>query len=636
MTVWPVGSAGEVGWGHPIPVGHPAPVCGSLTAVAGIPFGPYILVRRLAMGGMAEIFLARREGPEGFARELVVKRILPHLAQKPEFTSMFFEEARVAARLTHPNVVQVFDFGQVDGAHYIVMELVRGVDLRGLINRARELAMGEEPVMPGELEPQKPSKGIPPFYAAAIASFMCEGLAHAHALRVDGKLVGLVHRDVTPSNVLLSFDGSVKIADFGIAKSNQESTDHGIVKGKYTYMSPEQARGEALDARSDIFNVGILLFESVLGQMLFPPHDARLAKRLTARGQIPGPDRLHKLPPGLRPIVRRALSAERNDRYPDALRLRADLAEFLRRYPQPAGQVELGKYVRSVFPDVLEEDRRAPRAAGTVPVTVAERSISYDVPVVSFEPVIEHTILDDDADATLERSIPTVVQPRRRSLLWPSLAALGMLAVGLLTVFALLVTDDSPPVAPSEPPPEPPSEPPPAPVRRAIVPAELRVESEPLGLELYIDGAPAGPTPTIVSLEPDRTHRIELRREDRVVASEEISVTEGEVRELALTGSVEDSAGLQVLSDPSGASVRIDGRSVGDTPLEVDLAPGTYEVTVQRAGYRGASLTARLSEAGRTYSHSVELEREATMNAPVRGSGTLVIATHPWSDVFLS
>lgn len=338
----------------------------------GIPLGPYRLVRRLASGGMAEIFLARQEGKDGFARDLVVKRILPHLAADPEFTRMFRDEARLAALLSHPNVVHVYDFGSEPDAEgevlWLAMELVRGVDLRALIVRAveanRAAGLGG---------------GLPPHHAAKVVSFVCEALAHAHSLRVDGKPAGVVHRDVTPSNVLVSFDGAVKLADFGIAKARtggkrREATEHGVVKGKLAYLSPEQARGEALDARSDLFNVGILLFEAIRGTPLFPHDDFRRAKMLSAAGKIPEPERIERLPPALARVVTRALAPRREDRYPDALSLRADLESYLRTCPEPSDTVEIGRYVRRHFPDVLEEDARAPRAAGTVVSRIAAPS----------------------------------------------------------------------------------------------------------------------------------------------------------------------------------------------------------------------------------------------------------------------
>jgi serine/threonine-protein kinase len=328
-----------------------------------------MLVRRLARGGMAEIFLARREGPEGFSRELVVKRILPHLGADPEFVAMFLDEARIAARLAHPNVVHVYDFGEADGQYYLAMELVRGVDLGALIQRAAELARAE-----GRLG------AVPPHHAAKLLSFACEGLAHAHALcDAEGRPLRLVHRDVTPSNVLLSFDGAVKVADFGIAKadrmavgSSAEHTRSGVVKGKRTYLSPEQSAGAPLDHRSDLFNVGILLYEACTGVPLFPFDGYRAAMDEVRRGRLPGEQWLAGTPPALVATVRRALAPHPEQRHPDALALRAELEAFLRSWPEPSDAVELGAYVRALFPDVVQRDRTEARAAGTVPALTAE------------------------------------------------------------------------------------------------------------------------------------------------------------------------------------------------------------------------------------------------------------------------
>ncbi len=340
---------------------------------AGIPLGPYRLMRRLATGGMAEIFLARQDGKEGFSRDLVLKRILPNLALSPEFRRMFRSEARLAALLSHPNIVHVYDYGssvEADGEEtfYLAMELVRGVDLHGLMVRAASDARGSE----------RPF-AIAPHHAAKIASFVCEALAYANALVVDGARANIVHRDVTPSNVLLSFDGAVKLADFGIAKTaaSDHHTQVGVIKGKPSYLSPEQARGEPLDARSDLFNVGILIFEMVLGQRLFPAGELGVAKQMAARGEIPDRRRIRRLPGLLADITERALSSRAVDRYPDALAMRADLEGFVRKAPEPTGSVEIGELVRGYFPETIAEDRRHVRAAGTIAqadVPIAARS----------------------------------------------------------------------------------------------------------------------------------------------------------------------------------------------------------------------------------------------------------------------
>ena len=330
---------------------------------AGVPFGRYTLVRRLARGGMAEIFLALQEGPEGFSRRLVIKRILPHLAADGSFLRMFLDEARIVAMLSHPHIVHLYDFGEVEGSYFLAMEYVEGIDLKQLGDR---------------LGP------VPPEHTAKIISYVCEGLSHAHELSVDGQRLGLVHRDVTPSNILISYDGSVKVADFGIAKtySGDDRTRAGVVKGKFAYLSPEQARGLPLDHRSDQFNIGILLYETLTGANLFPHDSFQRAMRAIIGGQIEPPERIQpSVPPRLSAIVMRALAPRREDRYPDTLALRADLESFLREWPQPSDAVGLGSFVRESFPDRQSAQHTgalpqgtAPLAAGTAPAAVHTRT----------------------------------------------------------------------------------------------------------------------------------------------------------------------------------------------------------------------------------------------------------------------
>ena len=210
---------------------------------AGIKFGHFTLGKRLARGGMAEVFLARQRGPEGFDRKVAVKRILPHLAETADFVRMFLSEARLAARLSHPNIVHIYELGQVGGDYFIAMEYVDGVHAGQLIEHART-----EPIWPELI--------------ARIGADAAGALAYAHRLTdADGRPLQLVHRDVSPQNIMVSSDGIVKLVDFGIAKaaSKAEETRPGVVKGKYAYMSPEQTVGRALDGRSDVFSLGVVL-----------------------------------------------------------------------------------------------------------------------------------------------------------------------------------------------------------------------------------------------------------------------------------------------------------------------------------------------------------------------------------------
>ena len=210
-----------------------------MTLAAGTPIGKYVVRRKLAEGGMAEIYLAAALGPEGFEKDVVIKRVRPGLAGDPEFVRMFIAEARVASRLNHANLVHIFDFDKHEDTYYLAMEYVRGHSLWELRRRCQERGVA-----------------MPPMLVAQIGMEVARGLAYAHRLTENGHSLELVHRDVTPHNVLLSFDGAVKLTDFGIAKAGGRATTSGMLKGKFAYMSPEQARGDPVDARTDVFALG--------------------------------------------------------------------------------------------------------------------------------------------------------------------------------------------------------------------------------------------------------------------------------------------------------------------------------------------------------------------------------------------
>lgn len=296
-----------------------------VSLVAPDRIGPYEIITRLATGGMAEVFLGRRTGPHGFEKYVAVKRILPELASDRDFLGMFIDEARIGAKLHHPNVVQVFDFGEVDGAPYIVLELVQG-STAGQLLRA---------VPPVRREPSDAVTVAPPTVSVAtalhVALSVLRALAYAHDLRDErARPLNLVHRDVSPSNVLFDTSGGVKLTDFGIVRFTDmdRRTITGQVKGKAGYMSPEQVRGEELDARSDLFNVGILLAELLLGEPLFRGlGEVEMLLRIRD-ANIDALERSARVPDALRPILRRALARHREDRYPSA----ADFARALGAY----------------------------------------------------------------------------------------------------------------------------------------------------------------------------------------------------------------------------------------------------------------------------------------------------------------
>src|SRR3954465_367291 len=220
-----------------------------------VTFGRYTLLERLAVGGMAEVFRAKIASPHGFEKILVVKRILPHLAADPNFVSMFFDEAKLTAQLTHPKIVQVLDFGEVGGQFFTALEYIDGFDGLGLLRVAAQKRVH-----------------IPRALAVFIVSELLEALDYAHNARdMEGRPMQIVHRDISPSNVFLSRRGDVKLGDFGIAhaQERESKTQAGTLKGKYGYMSPEQVTGGGLDGRSDLFAVGIVLAEMAMGKRMY-------------------------------------------------------------------------------------------------------------------------------------------------------------------------------------------------------------------------------------------------------------------------------------------------------------------------------------------------------------------------------
>jgi serine/threonine-protein kinase len=315
-------------------------------------FGRYTLFDAIGKGGMAEIFLARATTELGGARLCVVKQIIPAFAEHPQFAEMLIHEAKLAAKLSHANIVQVFDLGRADGELFIAMEYVEGFDLNALLRRCTE-------------------KKVPlPFeYALRIVCDVLRGLDYAHRREDDeGKPLGIVHRDVSPSNVLVSFEGEVKLCDFGIAHANdlvQPSAGQvdEAIKGKAGYMSPEHARGEAIDARADVFAAGILLWELVAGHRLYRSKSPVPLLEQAKKAEIPPlPER--KLPneTRLREIAGKALAKDRDERFKSAAAMLREIESYIAEAKIVVSPLRLGDWVVEKFGmDVVSERRERER-----------------------------------------------------------------------------------------------------------------------------------------------------------------------------------------------------------------------------------------------------------------------------------
>lgn len=308
----------------------------------------YRVIERIAAGGMAEVYRAESAGLEGFKKKVAIKRVLPHLAEKREFIGMFLDEARLSAHLNHSNVVQVFDIGQGDNTYFIVMELVDGADLKAIAEHHR--ASGQM---------------IPVEEACLICVRICEGLAYAHELvGEDGLSFGIVHRDMSPPNVLITRYGEVKIADFGLAKANSqlEQSQPGVIKGKFGYLSPEAAQGREVDARTDVFAVGIILWELLAGRRLFLGKTDLETVKAVQRADVPDIRQFNPhVPPSVQAVLTKLLAGDPGQRYQTAREAGHDLNQVLFRLPRAVSSFDISTLVVPVQDQALRERRRVLR-----------------------------------------------------------------------------------------------------------------------------------------------------------------------------------------------------------------------------------------------------------------------------------
>ncbi len=306
-------STGRAGTGAGIDLDSDAtpPAC----SAGFVTLGRYQLLSRLAVGGMAEVYLARQGEISSLKTLVVVKKVLPRLAVKPDFIAMFLEEARIASLLDHPNIVHITEVGCADGEYFIAMELVQGKPLTALLRQ------GERTRTP-----------LPHALAALITAHAAAGLHYAHQLGDScGRSLGLVHRDVSPHNLMISFEGSVKLIDFGIARAMGQvgEASHGSLKGKLGYMAPEQARGEAVDLRADIFALGVVLWECLAARRLFLRENELATLRAVTSEPIPAPSRHTAVDPSLEAIAMRALARDPDQRFASAEEMRIALEKWI-------------------------------------------------------------------------------------------------------------------------------------------------------------------------------------------------------------------------------------------------------------------------------------------------------------------
>ncbi len=567
----------------PAPAIPPPPAASPGDDNMPVRFGKYTLIRKLAVGGMAELFLALQRSMAGFEKLIVVKRVLPHLVKDESFIEMLLAEARIAATLNHPNVAHIYDVGSVDGQFYIAMEHIHGEDLRSLVRQMKKMNVTAFPLE----------------HALAIVLGCCAGLAYAHDKKdLDGEPMGIVHRDVSPQNILVTFTGDVKLVDFGIAKAGRgqmEDTGSGQLKGKVPYMSPEQAQGEVLDNRSDIFSLGIILFELCTGRRLFRGQNEMETLRKIVEDEYPRPRDLNpNLSPRLEEIILRALEKSQERRYQSARDMQADLEDYIRAEQLKVSSLSLGTWMQDLFKDKLDQQKQLLQEGRQL----AEVSAAQ--------------VAEEEREGSLGTGAGSHVRQKPPSKLPWILMALVMLA-GIAGGVALYLMP-SEPAAPRG-------------------PGVLAIESTPPGAAIWIDGErrPDRTPARIAELPVGARYALKLTHDGYAPFTQDIELTEAEptaqINATLRRPSASDFAVIRVRTIPSGARVLLDGRDTTlTTPAMVpEVAPGVaHTLALALDGYVTRNEPVTLV-AGQVAELSFELERMPLQ----QGESIVRIVTEP-------
>lgn len=596
-------------------------------------FGRYYLVDRIAVGGMAEIFRAKTFGAGGFENTLVIKRILAHLSENEQFVRMFMDEAKVSALLHQSNIVRIYDFGKLQNNFFIAMEQVEGKDVKMVLRKLSERR-----------------KVLPQPFAVYIAMESAKGLDYAHKrTTLQGQPLNIVHRDVSPSNLLVSYNGEVKVADFGIVKAANcaETTGAGTLKGKFEYMSPEQASGKELDRRSDIFSLGIILHEMLTGRRLFKTDNEIKTLERIKSGDVPLPSTINpEVPARLDEIVMRALALDPETRYQDARQLHADLLEFLYPASPDTTQQMFSHFMRELFEEEIALEQKSMEEGTRRALTLHESGASVDL-----DPEWE-----EDAGSG-SHSGRTLAQPPPRGLR-PSVIvamvvggfALLMAGFGITWLLRDLWTTPSVQVVEV-----------PAPVDPTSSTGSVDVKGAPENAVITLDGKQVGTGAAVVvsDLAPDVPHTLVVTAEGFEPYQETVQVAAGERLRLPITlqpvapvkptpstppknpttnptppptpkVDTAEKVVLSLSSTPPGADIWIEGKKVGQTPMDYGATSGTrYGIEYRLDGYETVRFSAT-PEPGSKAVYARTLKQENT------GSGKVSVNVKGgWGDVYI-
>jgi len=565
--------------------------------------GRYHISRKIADGGMAEIFLGTQRGVEGFERPVVLKRILASLLADPQFRNQMIDEAHVAMSLNHSNIVQVLDLGHARGRYFLVLELVEGWDLNQILNRARAASF---PLLP-EL-------------SLYLVAEVCRALGYAHAKTRDGQPLGIVHRDVSPHNVLVSEQGEVKLTDFGIAKAmgRREHTGHGVIKGKLAFMSPEQASGSPVDGRSDLFSLGTVLYVLGTGHRPFDaPTDLEALVRVRQCQFVPPAQVAPNISPEFARITLRAMQAVPANRYQSAEEMLVDIETVQRSALKPAGQTELKRWLTDLqrldgAPTISKAASQTPALDDSQALLLADsEDLVFDDSSELWQPEegpvrpTQPTMAAAPAlQPTVHVTTPALTPPARQQSKTSRRLAIVFFVGGMAALLAWLglrepprrsrlATHSSPAPRPAVPPPAAPIPPPrastpPPPPQAAQTPAPSAQAASPP------DAHPPLP-PTAEDDEEALLQHSEPAASDQVLGEDE---GEGPVKPPAAKRGhpakpehpLPESVSVYIESQPKGAVVKLKNRVFGRSPLNLRFRPGiAYELTFIKKSYQNAS-----------------------------------------------
>ncbi|MBL7686097.1 MAG: serine/threonine protein kinase, partial [Deltaproteobacteria bacterium] len=546
------------------------------------PFGKYFLIEKLATGGMAEIYKAKTFGVDGFEKQLAIKRILPHCSSDKEFITMLIDEAKLSVMLSHTNIAQVYDLGKVGTDYFISMEFVDGINLREMMNRCKE--MGEP---------------LPEDIVVYIISEMCKGLDYAHAKKDnDGNPLNIVHRDISPQNILLSYEGEVKIVDFGIAKAamNMSHTMAGVLKGKITYMSPEQALGKPVDYKTDIFSAGLMLYELLTGQRFFTGETQfEVLKKIRStrinEGSFP-----ESIPAELKRILAKALTYGQKERFDNAGDMQIELTKYLYSTYLDFSPRKLSNLMKRLFAEEIQH--RSNKQKDDLSIDSQTRSI-----MLGADPQ-QNLVHRSDAERTnieklgqtgthtgitqasaFDSSNPNLQAPTGHTPYPPVYAPVPEKrgAASWIMVFLMLIglgiggfyayKKLSPPT-------------------QGEKIGTINVNSNPVGAKIFLNEKDTGlvtPSP-LQNLELNLGQKVTLKKEKYKDWERLVTLVSTQALNLEATLDPVPTGTLVIVTNPPGAKIWIDGKEMGVSPLkiaELDLNK-TYTVRVEKEDFHPA------------------------------------------------